>query len=132
MGRTKYICSIKYSGLFILGRSREESMKHIITESYENYLNITRHLYPEIPKWDWINNYRKDPKMFVANKEGFFVVRDIKYDENDISTLHYLAFLDDISVRCLRDLNGDHLNLLERIEDFKHDISQRHIKDGIY
>lgn len=59
----------------------------------------------------------KEVDLRVHESEGFFLQKDYKFNEGDISTLYLLAFPKQRDLFTVRDLTAEHLPLLKAIRD---------------
>jgi len=94
-----------------------------LNESYEDWLNVTS-VYLKNASFDiqWVHNileHKKESERIVFEdsdpSNGFILLPDIKWDGKTADSLYLLAIVHRKGVRSLRDLNKDHLALLENV-----------------
>lgn len=88
-----------------------------ILETPELYF---KNVYPKIKNQnlEWIDNIilgNKEADKVLFNDDDFIFLPDLKWDLKDIDSLYYLAIVKDKRLMSLRDLNTNHLNLLNKI-----------------
>lgn len=103
----------------------EEDFKKIIykekirkTETFQTYLT---EVFPKIKNQDltWIDeiiNGKKEQESIIFQNDDFILLPDLKWDTNDINELYCLVIVKHKNLRSIRDLNSNHIKLLEDIE----------------
>ena len=64
-----------------------------------------------------ILDLEKEVDLRVHESDGFFLQKDYKYNEGDVTTLYCLALPKQRDLKTMRDLTGEHLPLLKAIRD---------------
>ena len=95
----------------------------LLTESYEQYLNLTLPFVTERQlSLDWVHNIL-DGKSEVDRvvfsdpdpDTGFVLLPDMKWDQKTLADLYLVAICQKRDLRSVRDLTSDHLPLLQHI-----------------
>ena len=89
------------------------SKQIIKNESYQDYLNKIEHLKNTNDNWIYniLDGYEEKDNILYSD-DKFIILLPTIHDEKK---LHLLAFVRDINIRSLRDLNNSHISLLEHI-----------------
>ncbi|OAF68516.1 Scavenger mRNA-decapping enzyme DcpS [Intoshia linei] len=89
----------------------------LINESYDDYLESKdKHLGRLGLEWiDNILNHTAESETIILENDEMILLPDLKWDKETYNDIYYMALVKDISITCLRDLTGDHLNLLTTI-----------------
>jgi len=92
-----------------------------MSESYDYYISK---VVPQISnrKTEWIYNLidnkgSEGSEGIIYQDEYFILIQDKKWKSNNIYDLHIVAFFKDRTLRCIRDLNGNHIDLLEHVKN---------------
>ena len=67
---------------------------------------------------DWIDNIlerKAEQERILYEDDDFVLLPDLKWDVKDLDNLYCLAIVKDKSLKCIRELNNTHLDLLEDI-----------------
>lgn len=96
----------------------EKNQNIIINESYLDYINmIESH---NFSKEQWIYNIIdgiSEIESIIYQDDDFLVIPSYTWNNLTIDKLHILAIVKDKNLRCLRDLTGNDLWMLEKIRD---------------
>jgi hypothetical protein len=96
----------------------EKNKNIIVNESYEDYLKIIES--HNFSKEQWIYNIidgLEETESIIFQDDDFLVIPTYTWDNKTLSKLHILAIVKNKNLRCLRDLTGDDIWLLEKIKD---------------
>lgn len=90
--------------------------QHIVNESYDNYLKNKNNKKPNKDKWikDVVLGTLTIDDMIYSD-DLFVMFPPAKWNGSDINKFHMLAFVKDLNIMSLRDLNSSHLDLLNHI-----------------
>lgn len=104
-------------------------------ETYENYINFIKKYDSKKDRWiyDIIDGYKEQDKIIFKN-DILIVIPSITWN-NNINKLHILAISTDKSIRCLRELNSSHIQLLEYVKKqtlaiilYKYNLTENNLK----
>jgi len=98
-----------------------ESVSLFFTETYQDYLNITKVWIDSIPPSRnlWITKIldgNAEANDVIHSNADFMLVPDSKWDRTTLANM-YLLVLVRPTIKCLRDLDGSHLSLLSSIKN---------------
>ena len=87
-------------------------------ESYEDYKkNILPERLTRNRQWVYdIFDGKKEKEKVLYQDSDFLLIPDIKWDGNDVFELMLVAFFKDKELHSMRDLNGKHIKLLEKVK----------------
>lgn len=110
--------------------SKYFSEKIKILETPEMYAN---NIYPKIlnQKINWIDNIfsgKNENNNILYSDNDFIFLPDIKWDLVDIKSLYYLVIFKNKNLKSIRDLNSDHLPLLNNIKNICCDLIEQKYK----
>ncbi len=95
-----------------------------IDETYDDYVKLTLPSLESSLNINWVYNileHKKEQERIVFedsdDQKGFILLPDIKWDGISTESLYLLAIVHQRGLKSLRDLNDDHLLLLENIRD---------------
>lgn len=121
----KYLCNdnVKCEIIIIYPVLEEDYNKYFkkrkrIIETIEMYRNVT---YPKIIMQDlsWIDNIisgKKESEDIIYNDGHVILLPDLKWSSGKIEDLYYLIIFKDKQLRSIRDLNQNHLQLLNNVK----------------
>jgi m7GpppX diphosphatase len=126
----KYFIEALITGTMIEEPIINKKQNKIINESYNDYLLL------DVKNIDktWIYNiidHLNETENILFENNNVIYIPDYKWN-NDIKNLHILGIFKDKSLYSIRELNGNHINMLENIiEDGKRIIKEKYKVDNI-
>lgn len=95
----------------------------VVRETAEVYRDVVKPHYVEpmdMKHCNWVYsmlNNEKEVELRVVEHQDFYMQKDFKFNEGDLTTLYCLAVPKQRDLRSVRDLTADHLPLLKAIRD---------------
>lgn len=117
----KYEVITKVKGEYIICKDSTK-LKHnnfnIVREKYEEYLEFIQKRDFEKDRWIYniIDNISEKDKILYRDNLCI-IIPTYTWNTIDIDKLHILSFPLDKTIRCIRELNNSHINLLKHIKN---------------
>ena len=119
---SKYTATAEIIGEVIMCNdvSKSKSIKNkkrIITETYQEYLSFIDKYDMEKDRWIYNIIYGKsEQESILYADDKCIVIPTYVWDSKNIDKLHILCLPTDITIRCIRSLTNQHIDLLEHMK----------------
>ncbi len=124
----KYDAATKVKGEYIVCKDPKKMKKYskkLVKESYEEYLRLLDNRDPAKDLWVYniLDGVAEQDKILYQD-EHFILLPTFTFDGKSVEKMHLLALPRDKSLRSIRDLRGEHRELLDRMKEESLDVIQ--------
>ena len=117
----KYSCDVIYKAELIITNDINKTnifLNKMYKETFEEYLNILQNYDDNKDIWIYniINGISEQDNIIFQDKL-FLIIPSFTWNNIDVDMIHILAIPTDITLRSIRSLTGDHVELLNHIKN---------------
>lgn len=113
----KFTCDINCKGEIIITNNLDKITNYkneIYKETYDEYLNFINNYDNSKDMWIYnIINGIKEQHNIIYQNDSFMILKSYDWNTRDINKMHLLTIPKDISLRSIRSLTNNHVNLLK-------------------
>ena len=127
---TKYTATAVIIGELIvcnnISKSKPNKLKKMVKDTYKEYLSFIEKRNIEKDRWIYnIIDGKKEQELILYVDEKCIVIPTYIWDTKNIDKLHVLCLPTDTTLRCIRSLTNEHIELLEYMKKQTIDVIKR-------